>query len=945
MRNKTFASLAVASALGLLTPAVHAFGLGKLDLHSALNEPFKAEIAVTALQGEEAETLEVKLASNKEFEKAGLERNFVLSGLEFKVVQENGVTHISVSSKLPVKEPLLDFLVIATTGDGRLIREYTVLLDPPKRILAKPAKQNTPQTKTATQKAPKKIQTTTYDYGQTTQATYNSNSYGPITRRDTLWDVALETRPEKSLSVNQMMVALLNANPDAFNRNNINGLKAGVTLDIPSFETIKQMSKSAATATVAEQNTQWKNRNKKPAAPVSAEIINVDDTDTEVQAIGEQETINVDDSVSTTIETEEVTSRLKLVVPSDEESLNDELLSPLGDDELTELSEQLTFTQETIEAQAQENIDFKERMRAMEDQMELMHRILELKDDDLARLQSMLQEEQTSESVDGNAQEIEEEALLVLEQNTDDVALSVEDELTVEDELLVDAETENNNNTAEQNIEEYLSSLNSEQDEVQDVDVVDEADVEQAAIESAAPEITTDDVDQESVVPTVDDVVKTASELLNVDEAEIQDVITQVKTYVAENKMTTMLASLLILLAIWLLIRRRNRPNATWDEAIEKYDVDDGSSSVDVAAPETTVDEEQIDLDDEPDQELDVVDEQTADDLIKQADMFVGYADYTQAKSSLEQASALEPDSRRVASKMCFVLYKQKSADEFVNFVKRSDFDTTSAEWAEIAEWGRELAPENVLFSDEELLDLDEEIDLSPEADLPSEEIDLAEQDDAVPEDEHLEFNLDDFETETPEAVSEEQTLQEQVIEEPTTEDPTSEEQIEVETANDDELMTFDSSFDLDTETDSDEEASIEFDASLSLDIETDESLDVADLSLDIDEEDETAIEFESLELDEAVAEADDVDVQEELAALAEDELEEPTKELRNSTIVEFEIDDIDEIDEAETKLDLASAYIDMGDPDGAKSILEEVLKEGNDEQQSRAQTLLDSLS
>lgn len=936
MGNKTFASLAVASALGLLTPAAHAFGLGKLELHSALNEPLNAEIAVTALHGEEADTLQVKLASNAEFEKAGLERNFVLSGLEFKVIQDKGVTHISVSSKLPVKEPLLDFLVIATTGEGRLIREYTVLLDPPKRILAKPAKQNTPQTKTVAKKTPKKAQVTTYDYGQTSQATYNSSTYGPITRRDTLWDIALETRPEKSLSVNQMMVALLNANPDAFNRNNINGLKAGVTLDVPSLDTIKQLSKSAATTAVAEQNTQWKNRNKKSAAPVSVEIINVEDTDAEVEAIDEQETIKTDGSVSATTENEEITSRLKLVVPSDEESLNDEMLSPQGDDELAQLSEQLTFAQETIEAQTQENIDFKARMQAMEEQLETMRRILSLKDPDLARLQSMLQEEQGSASTDDNAQAIVDEALSVLEQNTDDV------ELSVADEPLADAETEINNNTAEQNIEEYLRSLESEQIEDQDIDVVE--DVEQIAIESAAPEITTDDVEQESVVPTVDDVVKTASELLNVDEAEIQDVITQVKTYVAENKMTTMLASLLILLAIWLLIRRRNRPNATWDEAIEKYDIDDGSSSVDVAAPETTVDEEQIELNEEADQEPDVVDEKTADDLIKQADMFVGYADYTQAKSSLEQASALEPDSRRIASKMCFVLYKQKSVDEFVNFVKQSDFDSTSAEWAEIAEWGRELAPENVLFSDEELLDLDEEIDLSPAADLPSEEVDVAEQDEAEPEAEHLEFNLDDFETETSETASEEQ-----VIEEPTTEEQTSEEQIEVETANDDELTTFDSSFDLDTDNDSDEEASIEFDASLSLDIETDESLDVADLSLDIDEADETSLEFESLDLDAAVAETesetDDVEEQAELAALAEDELEEATEELSSSTIVEFEIDDIDEIDEAETKLDLASAYIDMGDPDGAKSILEEVLKEGNDEQQSRAKTLLDGLS
>jgi pilus assembly protein FimV len=927
MRNKTFASLAVASALGLLTPAVHAFGLGKLDLHSALNEPFKAEIAVTALQGEEAETLQVKLASNKEFEKAGLERNFILMGLEFNVVQDNGITYVSVSSDLPIKEPLLDFLIIATTGEGKLIREYTVLLDPPKHVFAKPSKQATTQTKTKTvekTKPVKKAQTTSYNYGQTTQSTYNSNTYGPVANRDTLWDIALKTRPDRSLSVNQMMVALLDANPDAFHRNNINGLKAGVTLDVPSLETIKQLRKSAATVAVAEQNTQWKNRNKKATSPVATEIVSVETSETEVAVVAEQETTTVDDSLSAEIENEEVTSRLKLVVPKDEDSLNDETLSPQGDDELTELSEQLTFAQETIEAQAQENIDFKARMQAMEEQLETMRRILELKDPDLARLQSMLQEEQASESVDGNAQAIVEEALAVLEKNPDELEPAVEADVVVEDEL------ETGENTADENIEEYLNSLNGDQD----VDMVDAS-----VIESAAPEITADEVETDSVVPTVDDVVKTTSELLNIDEAEIQDLIAQVKTYVAENKMTTMLASLLILLAIWLLIRRRNRPNATWDEAIEKYE--DGSSSVDIAVPATSEEQEPVEVDEAVDDELDeIVNQKTVGDFIKQADMFVGYADYTQAKSSLEQARLLEPDNLRVASKLCFVLYKQKNVDEFINVVKQSDFDSTSVEWQGVSEWGRELAPENELFLEEELIDLSEEIDLNPEADLPldeAEELDEAEV-------EHLEFNLDDFETGESETVSEEETLQEPLIEE-----PTNDEQLDLETANDDEVMTFD----LDSVDESDNEqeegaTTPTFDAPLSLDIESeenteDESLDVADLSLDLDENDDETLEFESLDLDDA--DTDDINEQNELAALAESELEQASEEESNSSIVEFEIDDIDDIDEAETKLDLASAYADMGDPDGAKSILEEVLSEGSDEQKSRAQTLLDNLT
>jgi pilus assembly protein FimV len=925
MRNKTFASLAVASALGLLTPVAHAFGLGKLELHSALNEPFKAEIAVTALQGEEAESLQIKLASNKEFEKAGLDRSFVLTGLEFNVVQEQGVTYISVSSELPIKEPLLDFLVIATTGEGRLLREYTVLLDPPKHVFKKPTKQVSSQTskkaaeKPKTTKPAKKAQTTSYDYGQTTQTSYNSGTYGPIATNDTLWGIALKTRPEKSLSVNQMMIALLEANPNAFHRNNINGLKAGVTLDIPSLSTIQQLSKKAATTAVAEQNTTWENRNIKPAVPVPAETISMEASDTAAQVGDSQETTKIDTPVSVDVTQDETTSRLKLVVPSDEESINDETLSPQGDDDLSQLSEQLTFAQETIEAQAQENIDFKARMEAMEEQLETMRRILELKDPDLARLQSMLQEEQGSESVDNNAQAIVEEALAVLEQSPAEKLEPVLDETS-----------------ADKNIEAYLDSLTTEESEASGDELAEINNENDRAIENSAPVL---DVEEESVLPTIDEVVTTTSELLNIDEAEVQNIISQVKSYVAENKMTTMLASLVILLAIWLLIRRRNRPNVTWDEAIENYDNDnDDSKSVDIAAAsDTTVEEEGVEAEDTANDQLeDIVDEKTVDDYIKQADMFVGYADYTQAKSSLEQARTLEPDNHRIASKMCFVLYKQKNVDEFINLVQQTGFDFSSSEWTDIAEWGRELAPENELFFEDELTELNEETGLNPETELPNDEPVVEAIDDSESEAEHLEFNLNDFETEdtVTESFNEEQVTEE--ISELTTDDT-------------DELMTFDIAEGGSEQEDAvteETETAVEFDAPLTLDVETDESSDeAADLSLNIDEGDDESLEFESLDMGDTEAVSDDVAEQDELESLAEEELEEASNELNGSAMVEFDLDDIDEIDEAETKLDLASAYIDMGDPDGAKSILDEVLKEGNEEQQSRAQKTLDDLS
>ena len=103
MKTSIFTSIGVMGALGLLAaiPA-HALGLGKIELSSALNEPFKAEISVNAVSGDEAESLQVRLASNDEFERAGLVKNAAVIQLKFQVTEKAGKTVIVVSSKNPV---------------------------------------------------------------------------------------------------------------------------------------------------------------------------------------------------------------------------------------------------------------------------------------------------------------------------------------------------------------------------------------------------------------------------------------------------------------------------------------------------------------------------------------------------------------------------------------------------------------------------------------------------------------------------------------------------------------------------------------------------------------------------------------------------------------------------------------------------------------------------
>jgi len=125
------ARLLLASAAVTYSAWVPALGLGEITLHSALNQPLRADIALLDAAGLEEGELSVRLATADEFSRAGVERVFFLNDLKFTPILRGDRSLIRVSSSKPVKEPYLDFLVQLDQPNGRLLREYTVLIDPP----------------------------------------------------------------------------------------------------------------------------------------------------------------------------------------------------------------------------------------------------------------------------------------------------------------------------------------------------------------------------------------------------------------------------------------------------------------------------------------------------------------------------------------------------------------------------------------------------------------------------------------------------------------------------------------------------------------------------------------------------------------------------------------------------------------------------------------------
>lgn len=900
MKKTVLASMVAATTLGFLTPlSSHAFGLGKINVHSALNEPFKAEIPVASLRPEEKGNLQVRIASEAEFNKAGLERSMLLNQMQFDIVERGQQDLILITSKQAIKEPFIDFLITATAGSGLMLREYTVLLDPPEYVMAE-----TRGTSASSSPAPQRDDAvaqdssskTRYQYAESTG--FSGSSYD-VKRSDTLWNVALKTRPDSNVSVHQMMMALLEANPDAFTNRNVNGLKAGVSLQIPSRSEMTALSRSAAIQAFAEQNQAWANRNKSSSTVVQAESTPSETasaeeatTDTVTQskagaagddaATAETEMAATDSSTAAGETQANADARLQLVAPEEDVSSEDDAAPNVtGNDEIQQLTEQLTLAQETIEAQAQENIDFKSRMDAMEEQLETMRRLISLKDADMARLQSMLEEEdpalaaQAAATLEADSEQSE---------TGDTGAMSESDA----DESVSDSDVIND------------SATGSEADATPELDPQPEAEQTQGAEEAGA-------TTQQTVSEQEDGLIKQAANALNLDPAQVQSTFDKVKQFVADNKMPTVLGLLLALLLLWLMARRSRR-EVTWDEAVKKMDKHDDKVSAGAAVVATAREDEETDA---PLSHEQVDQEKTVGELVEQADMFVGYADYVQARSSLEQARNLEPANTLVAYKLLFVLYKQDQAEEFVELAQQSEFDKDSFEWNEIKQWGQTLAPGHALFeepvqsqpeaqtNDEEVVaapDFESELAQSDEADTSEETVETEAADDS-----HIEFDLNDFaDTKTPQS-------------EETESKP--EQETKPETDTDDDLLAFDTHIGRD-----DKSETADIDEPLELDINDDTG---ADETLSFDEE----IKPVPLESDADETEQVDLDDSEDAPDL------------------EFDIGDLDDIDEAETKLDLAAAYVDMGDPDGARSILNEVLVEGNDEQKNRAHELLNSLS
>ena len=740
----------------LISPAqVFAFGLGEIEINSALNQPMDAEIELVGFKAAQIDEVQVELASQEMFERVGVPRPYILTRLKFTPTISGGKPVIRVTSTDSVREPFLTFLIDVRWAKGKLLREYTVLLDPPvfgdkARATIEAPSVATQAAPTAKKSAPKSIAKTPAPRVPTpsvrpTQAAVPSTDTKPVplkktksqpgTRRvnrgDTLWSVAEPYARENGVSINQMMLAIQSANPQSFSGNNINNLKSGVVLRIPT-DNLYQYSAKEALAEVQRQWQVWK----QGAQPSAA--VNVDAGDIDSKAMPA--------ATASSEDAKDASSKLSILgegEASDGKSGEDAQAT------LNDLRKQVSLLKENSESKGQENSELKDRIESLESMIKKQEDIISLQNEQLAQLQNSLTATGTDEEQTNAVNELMEEANETVAEAQEVVADAGEEMADKAEQVIKPATVEPLPDFSGPIPEEFLTSVEDETSQP-------------SAAESLVAE---------AEVPADEPVVEQPA-----DSAAQMSLVDKLLAMAQEQGKTLLYAGggILALLLAWLGIKRR-RENAEAKEVeasglpvfADEPTIDENLDDTVVATPDS-VDEALDDLEAVSDaeelpqtEEVAQTDDADSDDVLAEADVYVSYGLYQQAEELLKEGLAKDPNNAKYQFKLAEIYHADKKSDEFVQHVEsiESSFDKNSAEWSKLAVMGAALAPAHALFSGdsaaavesvaEEVTGSSTEV-IDAAADAAEESIDDFEQDiedfdsDDLSDDNSLDFAFDD---------------------------------------------------------------------------------------------------------------------------------------------------------------------------------------------------------
>ena len=909
--------------LACWSPTLWALSLGEIEVQSHLNQPLQATIALPSATAAELESLQIRVAPEAAFERAGIERADYISSLSFEVGKD-GSPRIKVSSAEIARAPFLSFLIEARWVGGRLMREYTVLLDPPNLATAGGSVSTSPAP-SAPVSAPRPVaqpQSPSF-YGDQDRGAasapapaqpqprpaaaaaveipeYRSSaSYGPIAKQETLWSIAYKLRPDPSISMDQMQIALFEANPDAF-IGNISQLRRGVTLRVPAVDevlavdpaTAKQRVAAARRSNAVATTKPAPRPAPKPAAKPAAKPLPAEPEPTQADA-GEAVTPSSSEA--------------------EEEYADDEL--DYGQPDSATDDVQATQSSQPPASSAKNNGSALSQLQALAGkkgsastpaQASTPATATEPAEEDGGA--ELAEEEFVDESLDGEA----DGAVAELEETVD--------------EELADAETASPPTPVAQVVSTPASNEESggwlgwmlgillligggaggwwyfrkRRGQPQAVSSHTPA--------KPAPQAPATDEDEDDVAAAAAATVASAS----VASTAKADAFDQTAITEAAGSDTEALQSL----------ERDASDLDDEDQATQQQATMEQTVADDVAA-EVSGDDVDFDVTAQFAAETMQIN-LDANDPISEADFHLAYGLYDEASMMLKAAQEKEPERTDIKIKLAETYFAGGNSAEFLETARGLKSELDDADWQKIAIMGSQIAPDDALFqgasADLGAADMDLDfggdedadadaatelsLDAEPEAEPVSEAADAEPAQDPV-----LEFDLDS-------ALSEAQGEDKQ------------------------------------DQSAADEEAKgneLEFDLG---------DFDLGESETDAPAADGKAAEPEANDVAEAEAEptkaaAEDLSLDQDfgLGEPEADAAEEDANAGGEFDLADLELDDeigesdsISDGDEASTQLDLARAYVDMGDSEMARGLLDEVVKSGNDEQKQQAEELIKRL-
>lgn len=409
--------LFMAILLMLLSPAAFALGLGNIKVESYLNQPLSARIDLLVRPGEDVATVTARLASAEDYALIGASRDAIAVPLRFTVDRQTDQPFVQVTSNLPVNQPVLRLIIELNWPSGRLLREYTLFLDPPTVPAAAPppiiderrksvapaivqpgaqaeviAPESADEDAAADSESSSGGELVSDSAGDSSRQFSGEDEFGPVQSGDTLWRIASDWSAGSGASVNQVMLAIQRNNPQAFINNNINLLKRGAILRMPSSSDIDAIPVATARGEVLEQ---WQLFSGNAEASVP-------NPQTAARAV-ETPLVDVASEMSSAASTDSNfndVARLEIIPPSEESAADsaygaeDSVENSSASTSVVALQEELARKEEALITEQQTNEYLKQRIEELESRLAGSDSDqLLVEDEELADMESRLRDQ------------------------------------------------------------------------------------------------------------------------------------------------------------------------------------------------------------------------------------------------------------------------------------------------------------------------------------------------------------------------------------------------------------------------------------------------------------------------------------------------------------------------------------------------------------------------